>query len=93
MVQAFLWDPVKESGNWNKHGVTFDEAVSAFGDPLSVTIADPKHSLSESRFVLTKFAVTGRLLVVTLVERGDYIRIINAPLATRRERLVYEEGI
>jgi uncharacterized protein len=80
--------------NWQleKHGVSFDEVVSAFDDPLSVTIADPKHSLGEGRFILTGLASTARLLVVARVERGDNIRIINARLATCRERLVYEEG-
>jgi uncharacterized DUF497 family protein len=93
MAQVFLWDPEKESGNWKKHGVKFDEAVSAFGDPLSVTIFDPDHSYYESRFILTGLAITGRLLVVAHVERGDNIRIINARLAARRERFEYEEGI
>ena len=93
MSFVFSWDPEKASGNWKKHGVTFEEAVTAFGDPLSITIPDPTHSLSESRFVLTGLTTTARLLVVAHVERGDNIRIINARLATRRERLEYEEGI
>lgn len=91
MALVFSWNLKKESGNWKKHGVTFDEAASAFGDPLSLTIADQDHSYGESRFVLTGLAISGRLLVVAHVERGDNIRIINARLATRRERLAYEE--
>ncbi len=93
MALVFSWDPQKESGNWRKHGVSFKEAVSAFGDALSVTISDPLHSGIESRYLLIGLTVSGRLLVVAHVERGDNIRIINARLATRRERLVYEEGI
>lgn len=93
MALVFSWDPKKESGNSKQHGVTFEEAVSAFGDPLSVSISDPLHSRIESRYLLIGLTVSGRLLVVAHVERGDNIRTINARLATRRERLVYEEGI
>ena len=91
MAFVFSWDPTKASGNWKKHEVTFDEAVSAFGDPLSATIIDPYHSLLESRFVLIGRSFIGRLLVVAHVERGDNIRIISARLANRRERISYEE--
>lgn len=93
MALIFSWDPKKESGNWKKHGVTFGEAMDAFSDRLSVTIPDLLHSRIESRYLLTGLTPSGRLLVVAHVERGDNIRIINARLATRRERLAYEEGI
>jgi uncharacterized DUF497 family protein len=92
MAFVFSWDPQKESGNRKKHGVSFKDAVSAFSDPLSVIISDPLHSGIESRYLLIGLTLPGRLLVVAHVERGDNIRIINARLATRRERLVYEEG-
>jgi hypothetical protein len=48
----FEWDPEKAASNEQKHGVSFDEAATAFGDPLSVTIPDPDHSEDEERFVL-----------------------------------------
>jgi len=41
---TFEWDATKASANLRKHGVSFDEAASAFGDPLSLTIPDPEHS-------------------------------------------------
>lgn len=93
MALVFSWSTEKESGNRKKHGVTFEEAMSAFSDPLSVTISDPLHSRIESRYLLTGLTASGRLLVVAHVERGDNVRIINARLATRRERLAYEEGL
>lgn len=65
--------------------------MTAFGDRLSVTIADPDHSVGEERYVLTGVSARNRLLVVAHVERGDNVRIINARFATRRERLTYEE--
>ena len=44
----FEWDPNKAATNLEKHGVPFDEAATAFGDPLSLTIADPDHSAMRS---------------------------------------------
>jgi uncharacterized protein len=87
----FEWDPEKAGANERKHGVSFGEAATAFGDPLSLTIADPDHSDREDRFVLLGESFRGRLLVVVHTEREDRIRLISARLATRRERRAYEE--
>lgn len=86
----FEWDPDKAASNEEKHGVSFDEAATAFGDPLSLTISHPDHSDDEDRFVLVGQTYAGRLVVVAHTERGDRIRIISARLASRRERYSYE---
>lgn len=91
MTVEIQWDPAKGDANLNKHGVAFEEAATAFADPLSLTIQDPLHSQGESRFVLIGRAQAGRLLVVVHVERGDSIRVISARTATRKERKTYEE--
>ncbi len=91
MNLEFRWNPAKADANARKHGVTFDEAVSAFGDPLSLTGPDPDHSNTEERFVLIGRSNQDRLLIVVHVERGDTIRIISARRATRREYHAYEE--
>jgi uncharacterized DUF497 family protein len=88
----FEWDDKKAGQNKAKHGVSFDEASSVFGDPLAITIADPLHSEDEERFITLGHSHRGRLLVIIFVERRDNIRIISARLATRRERRHYEEG-
>lgn len=94
MPLRFSWDPRKAASNIRDHGVSFEEAVTAFGDPLSITIPDPLHSQSEDRFVLVGLSANSRLLVVVHAERGDDdIRIISARLASRRERIQYEEGV
>ena len=93
MPLAFEWDSRKAQSNLAKHGVGFEEASTIFGDPLSLTIPDPEHSLSEERYITMGRAVTGKLLVVVHTERGDNIRFINARRASRRERKVYEETI
>lgn len=87
----FEWDPKKSLRNRVKHAVTFEEAVTAFGDSLSITVPDPDHSIQENRFILVGMSDQGKLLVVAYVERGEKARIINARLASRRERRNYEE--
>lgn len=88
----FEWDPSKANSNAQSHGVTFAEAATAFGDPLSITIDDPDHSLGENRCILLGTTFSGKLVVVVHVERGETLRIISARLATRSERKRYEDG-
>jgi uncharacterized DUF497 family protein len=92
MALLFEWDPRKARRNLTVHGVSFDEASTAFQDPLSKTIADPLHSEDEERFVLLGHSHRNRLLVVVHTERGDRIRLISARVASNRERATYEEN-
>ena len=92
MALGFSWDPRKAASNERKHGISFEEAVTAFGDVLSVTVPNPDHSANENRFILLGLSDLKRVVVVAHVERGGDTRIINARLATRRERKKYEEG-
>lgn len=92
MFLAFDWDRRKAQTNAHKHGVTFEEAATAFGDPLSLTIPEPGRTGEEPRFVLLGLSARQRLLVVVHEERGDTIRVISARLATRAERTSYEEA-
>ena len=92
MAFRFHWDPEKARVNLAKHGVSFEEAATVFGDPLALTISDPDHSSPEEvRFLLLGQSGSGRLLVVAHTETGDDIRLISARLATPRERRFYEE--
>jgi uncharacterized DUF497 family protein len=91
MALRFSWDPRKAAANLRKHGVTFEEASSAFADPLSITVPDPDHAADEPRFVLIGVSLQQRLLVVAHVEwSDDDVRLISARLANRRERRDYE---
>ncbi len=93
MPLTFEWDLRKARSNLVKHGVAFGEASTIFGDPLSLTIPDPEHSLAEKRYVTMGRAFNAKLLVVVQTDRGDNIRIISARRASRRERKFYEETI
>jgi uncharacterized protein len=86
------WDEEKNTTNILKHGVSFEEAATVFGDPLSDTFDDPDHSSEENRFITTGTSEKGRLLIVAHTDQEDHIRIINARELTRQERRNYEEG-
>jgi len=92
MALTFEWDANKARMNLAKHGISFEEASTVFGDPRSLTIPDPVHSAVENRFVIIGASYRGKLLVVAHTERGGNIRIISARVASRRERRNYEEG-
>ena len=92
MPYQFEWDAKKAAANLQKHGVSFDEAVTAFSDRLSILLPDPDHSTGEERYLVMGLSTRGRLLVVAFVERPPRTRIISARLATRSERQNYEEG-
>lgn len=88
----FEWDDAKAQANLAKHGVSFEEAASVFGDPLTLTFPDPDHSIGERRWLTFGVSQTGRVLVVVHTDRGRSIRIISARKATRHERGIYEHG-
>jgi hypothetical protein len=88
----FEWDDGKAARNLAKHGLSFQEAASVFGDPLSVTFADPDHSRSERRFITIGHTRNGRVVLVAHADRGAMVRIISAREATPRERKTYEEN-
>ena len=88
----FEWDPAKARENLRKHGLTFDEAATIFGDPLAVTFLDPDHSEMEERLLTFGMSRQGHLLAVSHTARRPRLRIINARRTTRRERKIYEEG-
>jgi uncharacterized DUF497 family protein len=87
----FEWEPKKADANLSKHGVSFAEAVTVFGDPLSMNMPDPDHSEGEQRFIVLGISDRYRLLVVSYSKRPPRTRIISARLATRNERKQYEE--
>lgn len=89
---TFEWDEEKSKSNYKKHKVSFEEAKAVFYDPLSITIADPKHSIGEDRYIDIGHSSMERILVVVYTERRSNIRIISYREATKLERRIYEEG-
>jgi uncharacterized DUF497 family protein len=89
----FEWDERKNKANRQKHGVSFEEAQTAFADERGLLIDDPEHSEAEDRFVLLGMSSALRVLVVCHCYRtgGDAIRIISARRADRQEQADYSE--
>lgn len=87
----FEWDERKAAANAKKHGVSFEEAKSAFVDERAKLINDPDHSEVEERFVLLGLSSSLRLLVVCHYyrEEGNVIRFISARKATTQESRSY----
>lgn len=83
------YDPAKAVSNLRKHGVSFADAEGVFYDPLALNRPDPDAD-SEDRFVAVGLGITGDILVVVYVIRGEDIRLISARRATRQEIKEYE---
>ena len=90
---SFQWDPQKARINFQKHGISFEEAKQVFDDPLFLTYADPDHSFEERRFVIMGELPDRRLLIVSYTDRDQDTRIISARPATRQERRNYESEL
>ena len=86
----FEWDRDKAKSNRRKHGVSFDEAVTVFYDPLAATFSDPDHSQEEHRLMSLGYSAQGHLLLVCHTESSGAIRIISARRATPREKKRHE---
>ncbi len=88
----FEWDPAKADANFRKHGITFDQAIGVFYDPMVVTIEDERFAYSELREVAFGLVDAAFLAVVYIERRDKLIRIISARLATPQERRRYANG-
>jgi uncharacterized protein len=89
---VYEWDQEKAQRNFRKHGVAFDEAASAFLDPVALTYSDPDHSGEEEREITIGISSRGRLLFVSHCERPGGLRLISARRATRKEIRQYEQA-
>ena len=87
----FEWNAEKAAENLKKHGVSLEEAVTVFYDPLAATFRDPDHSVGEDRFLTVGYSSRGRLVVVCHTERRGAGRLISARRATARERKRHED--
>lgn len=89
---GFEWDDGKAISNFADHGVSFEEAVTVFGDPLATTVPDPDHSDEEERWLTTGVSSRQRTVIVWHTDRGESVRLIGAREASPRERRAYESG-
>ena len=92
----FEWDATKARSNADKHGVTFDQAATVWGDTLALTVFDPAHSQYEERWFTLGHDADGALLAVSHTYQATgpasaQVRITSARPETKRERRFYED--
>lgn len=92
MSLRFEWDARKALTNQMKHGVSFEEAMTVFSDPLARIFDDSDHSMIESREIIVGDSQKQQLLLVCFTERRKAVRIISARKATKLERQDHEEN-
>ena len=85
----FEWDSEKAEANLARHGISFEEAETVFGDPRVAVLDDGS---SGGRLLAIGFSIQGRLLAVVHVPRGERDRIVSARAATPHEERLYAEG-
>lgn len=94
-MYRFEWDEDKNQRNIIKHGISFSEASSVFGDEAAILFDDPEHSEDEERFLLIGMSNKARVCIVChcFRESDNVIRIISARKATTTEERRYVRGI
>ena len=87
----FEWDKKKDKINTKKHGISFDEARTAFYDEYAIQFFDPEHSQEEDRFMLLGSSFNLKTLVIChcFREEETIIRIISARKADKDEEQYY----
>ncbi|MBX3329032.1 MAG: BrnT family toxin [Nitrospira sp.] len=86
----FTWDVAKALSKYEKHGVSFEEAATVFGDASALDWQDLAHSQQEPRFKRLGGSLNGRIILIVYTRRKVHethtIRIISARQANRKER-------
>ncbi len=90
---TFEFHSGKAASNFRKHGVSFREAASVFGDPLGSHLRDDQHSWDEERWIVVGESDRGRLLFVVYTRVDSTVRLIGVLPATAEERREYEEDV
>lgn len=90
----FEWDAAKAKSNLQKHGVSFDEAVAVWADPLALMKQDRIEGGERRWQTLGMVGGCLVLLVAHLVDEDhdgvEVIRLISARAADRKEKKRYE---
>ena len=87
----FEWDKEKEAMNIKKHGISFEEILPMFDDPLFWEKEDFAHSsLDETRYIGTA-KVNGFSVIISCYTERERIRIISARASTKEEEKFYEQ--
>ncbi|MCU0427836.1 MAG: BrnT family toxin [Candidatus Kapabacteria bacterium] len=86
----FEWHDEKAASNLKKHGISFEEAETVFGDEFALVNRDDKHSEIEERWLIIGTASIGYILIVSFTMRDHKTRIISVRRANEKEREQYQ---
>ena len=87
---GFDWDDANTHKNWDRHGVSPEEAEAVFfGEPLLVR-SDVRHSKRERRYYALGRTAPGRRLFIAFTIRRNLIRVISARDMSRNETVVWD---
>lgn len=89
---CIYWDSDKAKSNLVKHGINFVDLEPVFYDVNALSIED-NYAIWEQRFIVTGSDIFGRILTVVYTYRGNYIRIISARHASKKEKIYYERKL
>jgi uncharacterized DUF497 family protein len=93
MSLRFEWDPKKAERNQTQHGISFEEALTVFADPLARIFPDEEHSVDELREIIIGHSEQQQLILVNFTGSDKRVRIFSARKTTRQERKDYEENV
>jgi len=88
-VMDFEWSAEKATSNMNKHGVSFEDAVRVFFDPLRIDIHDIRENYGGERWAVIGMAWSAVLYLVYTMRNENTIRIISARKADAQEERRY----
>lgn len=86
----FQWDSGNKEKNFDKHGISNQEAEEVFLDKSNLILEDKLHSDSEIRHIVLGQTKNNQMLSVAFTLRKECVRIISARPMSRKERNIYK---
>ncbi len=83
----FEWDKKKNQLNYEKHGLSFEDAELVLASK-TITFEDDREDYGEERFI-TLGELKSRVIVVVHTQRNFVTRIISMRKANEREKKIY----
>ncbi len=86
---GFDWDESNVQKNWERHGITPEEAEAVFFHEPLIVREDMRHGRNEKRYYALGQTTSGRLLFVVFTIRRNLIRVISVRDMNMNETEVY----
>ncbi len=87
----FEWDEEKAAYNLRKHGLSFEEILPMFDNPLFWEKLDIEHSTGDETRYIGIAKINGFAVIVSSYTERERTRIISARISTKEEARKYEK--